>query len=242
MPGGVGDVSARGAREGSRGCAGRNRRESGMMLPGEAEPARGMLAGLKWSFARMTEVRLRPLAALVLLLGHHAAATGLPAPQGRSLAPFVATPPDVVERMLTLAKVGPRDTVYDLGCGDGRIVIMAAQKFGARGVGVDIDPNLINQAETAAKAAGVAGQVKFLLQDAMTVDVSDATVVTLYLLSASNVKLRPILTKQLRSGARIVAHNFGMGDWEPEVVDNFRDAKGTARTLYLWTTDGRARP
>ena len=162
--------------------------------------------------------------------------------QGRSLAPYVPTPADVVERMLTLAKVGPRDVVYDLGCGDGRIVITAAQKFGARGVGVDIDANLINQAEANAKAAGVDRRVKFLVQDAMTVDVSDATVVTLYLLSASNVKLRPILTRQLRRGARIVSHSFAMGDWEPEVVDTFRDANGTSRTLYLWTADGKAKP
>jgi SAM-dependent methyltransferase len=162
--------------------------------------------------------------------------------QSRNLAPYVPTPADVVDRMLTLAKVGPRDVVYDLGCGDGRIVIAAAQKFGARGVGIDIDANLINQAEANAKAAGVERRVKFLVQDAMTVDVSDATVVTLYLLSASNVKLRPILTKQLRRGARIVSHSFAMGDWEPEVVDTFRDANGTSRTLYLWTTDGKIRP
>jgi SAM-dependent methyltransferase len=162
--------------------------------------------------------------------------------QSRSLAPYVPTPSDVVDRMLTLAKVGPRDVVYDLGCGDGRIVIAAAQKFGARGVGVDIDANLINQAEANARTAGVDRRVKFLVQDAMTVDVSDATVVTLYLLSASNVKLRPILTRQLRRGARIVSHSFAMGDWEPEVVDTFRDANGTSRTLYLWTTDGKARP
>jgi hypothetical protein len=84
--------------------------------------------------------------------------------------------------------------------------------------------------------------VKFLVQDAMTVDVSDASVVTLYLLSSSNVKLRPILTRQLRRGARIVSHSFAMGDWEPEVVDTFRDATGTSRTLYLWTTDGKMRP
>ncbi len=164
------------------------------------------------------------------------------ATQSRSLAPYVPTPADVVERMLTLAKVGPRDVVYDLGCGDGRIVITAAQKFGARGVGIDIDANLINQAEANAKAAGVDRRVKFLIQDAMTVDVSDATVVTLYLLSASNVKLRPILTRQLPRGARIVSHSFAMGDWEPEVVDTFRDANGTSRTLYLWTTDGKVRP
>lgn len=160
----------------------------------------------------------------------------------RSLAPFVPSPPEVVDRMLTLAKVGPGDVVYDLGCGDGRIVIAAAQKFGARGVGVDIDPRLVIQAEANAKAAGVQNRVKFLIEDAMKVDVSDATVVTLYLLSASNVKLRPLLTKQLRKGARIVSHSFAIGDWEPEVVDTFRDAAGTSRTLYLWNFDGLYRP
>jgi len=176
------------------------------------------------------------LTAIALLLQSPVAA------QSRSLAPYVPTPADVVERMLTLAKVGPRDVVYDLGCGDGRIVITAAQKFGARGCGVDIDANFINQAEANARAAAVDRRVKFLVQDAMTVDVSDATVVTLYLLSASNVKLRPILTRQLRRGSRIVSHSFAMGDWEPEVVDTFRDVNGTSRTLYLWTTDGKARP
>lgn len=160
----------------------------------------------------------------------------------RSLAPFVASPLDVVERMLSLAKVGPDDVVYDLGSGDGRIVITAAEKFGARGVGVEIDPRLVNEAEANATKAGVQGRVTFILEDALKVDVSDATVVTLYLLSASNVKLRPLLTKQLRPGTRIVAHSFGMGDWEPDVVDNFRDAAGTARTLYLWTFDGKHRP
>ena len=163
-------------------------------------------------------------------------------PQSPSLAPYVATPPDVVERMLTLARVGPKDVVYDLGSGDGRIVITAAQKFGARAVGVEIDPRLFAMAEANARAAGVQDRVRFLLQDALTVDVSDATVVTLYLLSASNVKLRPLLTKQLRKGARIVSHSFAIGDWEPEVVDSFRDAAGTARTLYLWNFDGRYRP
>jgi ribosomal protein L11 methylase PrmA len=154
----------------------------------------------------------------------------------------VATPPEVVERMLRLAGVGPRDVVYDLGCGDGRIVIAAAQLFGARGVGVDLDANLINQADANARAAGVAQRVTFRVQDALTVDVSDATVVALYLLSASNVTLRPILTRQLRRGARIVSHSFAMGDWEPDVVDSFNDAGGTARTLYLWKADGRVRP
>ena len=167
-------------------------------------------------------------------------ATSQTAPPPR--APFVATPYDVVERMLTLAKVGPGDVVYDLGSGDGRIVIAAAQKFGARGVGVDIDPARVAESEDNAKRAGVEGRVTFKLQDALKTDVSDATVVTLYMLSAINVKLRPILTSQLRPGARIVSHSFAMGDWEPEHVDTFRDAAGTVRTLYLWTADGKARP
>lgn len=164
------------------------------------------------------------------------------AAQAPSLAPFVPTPMDVVDRMLKLAKVGPNDVVYDLGCGDGRIVIAAAEKFGARGVGVDINPRLIADANAAAKAAGVASRVEFFLQDAMTVDLTDATVVTLYLLSASNVRLRPVLTRQLRSGARIVAHEFPIGDWEPDVVDNFIDVMGAKRTLFLWNFDGEYRP
>jgi len=155
------------------------------------------------------------------------------------LVPFVATPLDVVDRMLTLAAVGPQDVVYDLGCGDGRVVIMAARKFGARGVGVDIDPALVARATASARAAGVEARVTFRVQDALTVDVSDATVVTLYLLAAANAKLRPMLVQQLRPGARIVSHNFPIGDWEPDVVDNFADAAGMKRTVYLWRIRGR---
>ena len=155
--------------------------------------------------------------------------------QPRSLAPSSATPTDVIDRMLTMARVGPNDVVYDLGCGDGRIVIAAAMKFGARGVGVDIDPMLVARAQAEARAAGVADRATFAVQDAMTVDVTPATVVTLYLLAASNVKLRPILTKQLRPGARIVSHNYPIGDWEPDQVETFKDARGTTRTLFLWT-------
>ena len=164
------------------------------------------------------------------------------APLQAQRAPFVATPPDVVDRMLTLAGVGPGDVVYDLGCGDGRIVIAAAQKFGARGVGVDIDPARIAEAEANARAAGVERRVSFRIQDALETDVSDATVITLYLLSAMNVQLRPILTRQLRAGSRIVSHSFAMGDWEPDVVDSFTDGAGTSRTLYLWRADGQVRP
>ena len=162
------------------------------------------------------------------------------ASQTRSMAPFVGTPPDVVERMLTLAKITSRDVVYDIGSGDGRVVIMAAQKFGARGVGIDIDPVLLARAEAAAKAAGVSSLVTFRRQDAMTVDASEATIVTLYLLAASNARLRPVLTAKLAPGARIVSHNYPLGgDWEPSSIDNFTDAAGTMRTLYLWVADGR---
>ncbi|MBI2829365.1 MAG: class I SAM-dependent methyltransferase [Acidobacteria bacterium] len=166
---------------------------------------------------------------------------GVAAPQVPR-APYVATPPDVVARMLALATVTSRDVVYDLGCGDGRVVIAAAQKFGAHGVGVDIDPVRIAEAQRNAARAQVEHLVTFKLQDALDTDVSEATVVTLYLLSAQNVQLRPILTRQLRPGARIVSHNFAMGDWDPDVVDVFTSADGQSRTLYLWKVDGRVRP
>lgn len=164
------------------------------------------------------------------------------APPQLARAPFVATPPDVVDRMLALAKVGPTDVVYDLGCGDGRIVIAAARKFGARGVGVDIDPLRIAEAEANAVRAGVARLVTFKVQDALETAVSEATVVTLYLTSALNVKLRPTLTRQLRPGARIVSHGFPMGDWEPDAVQSFTSADGASRTLYVWKADGKVRP
>jgi SAM-dependent methyltransferase len=164
------------------------------------------------------------------------------APQAESLAPYVPTPQEVVDRMLALAKVTKTDVVYDLGCGDGRIVITAASRYGARGVGVDIDPARIRESNENARRAGVEKLVTFRLQDALTVDVSEATVVTLYLLSASNMKLRPILTKQLKPGARIISHAFSMGDWQAERVDNFQDAAGMPRTLYRWTADGKVRP
>lgn len=160
----------------------------------------------------------------------------------QSLAPYVPTPQDVVERMLELAAVTKDDVVYDLGCGDGRLVITAAKKYGARGVGLDIDPERIAESQANAKAAGVEHLVTFRLQDALTADVTPATVVTLYLLSSSNLKLRPLLTRQLRPGARIVSHAFSMGDWPPEKVETFTDANGSTRTIYLWRADGKVRP
>jgi SAM-dependent methyltransferase len=159
-----------------------------------------------------------------------------------SLAPYVPTPQEVVDQMLSLAEVTSKDVVYDLGCGDGRIPITAAQKYGARAIGVDIEPQRIAESNANAKAAGVEKLVTFRLQDAMTVDVSDATVVTLYLLSASNLKLRPLLTKQLKPGARIVSHAFSMGDWQPDRVVDFKDSLGIIRTLFRWRADGKVRP
>ncbi len=164
------------------------------------------------------------------------------APARQSLAPFVPTPEVVVQRMLEIANVTSEDVVYDLGCGDGRIVIAAAATYGARGVGVDIDPQRIAESEANAKKAGVEHLVEFRLQDALEVDLTPASVVTLYLLSSSNMKLRPLLTAQLAAGSRIVSHAFDMGDWKPDKIDKFDDGHGFGRTLYLWTADGTERP
>jgi SAM-dependent methyltransferase len=169
-------------------------------------------------------------------------ASGIEFAAAQSLAPYVPTPQHVVDKMLELAQVTANDVVYDLGCGDGRIVITAAKKYGAHGVGIDIDPERIRESAANAKAAGVEGLVSFRLEDAMKADVSPATVVTLYLLSSSNEALRPILTKQLKPGARIVSHAFDMGDWEPQKTELVPHETGYNRTIYLWTVDGTYRP
>jgi SAM-dependent methyltransferase len=196
--------------------------------------------------AMLTTMRLRPISLAVAVSLFMTlpllAQTGQKRPDAPQLAPYVPTPAEVVDRMLQLGQVTKNDTLYDLGCGDGRIPITAAKRFGTRGVGVDIDPQRIAEATANAKKEGVSHLVTFRLQDALTTDVSDATVVTLYLLSASNLKLRPILTKQLKPGARIVSHAFSMGDWQPDKVDTFVDTSGTTRTLYLWKADGKVRP
>jgi SAM-dependent methyltransferase len=158
------------------------------------------------------------------------AAMALLALQMRMNAPFVTTPPEVVTAMLTLAQVGSRDVVYDLGCGDGRIVIAAARRFGARGVGIDIDPQRVADANQAAKDAGVVGRVRFRQADLFEADIAEATVITLYLLPDINMDLREKLRRELAPGARIVSHAFAMGDWKPDKIVKIRDS-----TLYLWT-------
>lgn len=147
---------------------------------------------------------------------------------------YVPTDHPVVTAMLKLADVTEDDIVYDLGCGDGRIVISAARDFGAKGKGIDIDPERIAEARENAAEADVEDMVQFELADLFESDVSEATVVALYLLRSLNIKLRPMLLEQLKPGTRIVSHSFDMGDWEPDEV---RDVEGT--TIYLWTVPER---
>jgi len=146
--------------------------------------------------------------------------------------PDVRTPPEVVTEILRLARVGPDDVVYDLGSGDGRIVIAAARDFGARGVGIELDPDLVAESIRNARRARVADRTRFLQQDIFEADISEATVVTLYLSPEVNLRLRPKLLA-LPPGSRIVSHDFPIGDWKPERMVNF---KGPERThvLSLW--------
>jgi precorrin-6B methylase 2 len=169
-------------------------------------------------------------------------ASSAPGLQRPTLAPYVPTPQDVVDRMLAVAQVTSNDVVYDLGSGDGRIVITAAKKYGARGVGIDIDSERIAESKRNARDAGVTNLVEFRRGDILQADVSKATVVMLYLVSSANMKLRPLLTRQLAPGSRVVSHTFGMGDWVPDKVDRFKDAQGDDRAIYLWRADGTIRP
>lgn len=156
-----------------------------------------------------------------------------PSPPRYILAPYVPTPPEVVERMLDLAGVTGSDVVYDLGCGDGRIVIAAAKR-GARAVGVDIEPHWVAEATKNAAAAGVSDLATFEVQDALVLDVSPATVVMLYLVEWSTRMLDEKLAAELRPGARIVSHSFGMGDRPAEKSEQWVDSTGQSRTLRLW--------
>jgi len=181
-------------------------------------------------------LKLGGMVSAVVSIGGLLALASVPAASStQSLAPYVATPDDVVDRMLALAQVTREDVVYDLGCGDGRIPIAAAKKYGARGAGLDLDTQLIALAKANAHAAGVDALVDFRVENVLTADVSAATVVTLYLLSSSNERLRPMLLRQLKPGARIVSHAFSMGrDWPADKVDQFVSARGDEVTLYLW--------
>ena len=152
------------------------------------------------------------------------------------LAPYVQTPLPVVEKMLSLAHVGPHDVVFDLGCGDGRIIITAAQKFGARGVGIDIIPERIQESRDNARSAGVEDQVEFRLEDATTADISPATVVTLYLIPESNELLRPHLERQLKTGTYVISHGYPISGWERKLEDliTMEVGDGDIHLIYLY--------
>lgn len=150
--------------------------------------------------------------------------------------PYVPTPAPVVEAMLKLGRIQASDFVIDLGCGDGRIVVMAAAKFGARGLGYDLNPERISEAEANAKQEGVTDRVRFVKQDLFGADVRQATLVTLYLLPDVNLQLRPRLLRELKTGTRIVSHSFDMGDWKPDQRIEFN-----GKTLYLWEVTEKAK-
>jgi len=147
--------------------------------------------------------------------------------------PYVPTNQAVVDAMLNLAQVNQNDVLYDLGCGDGRIVVTAAKQFGASGVGIDIDPERIEEAKDNAQKEHVEDKVKFIQQDLFKADFSKASVVSLYLLPSVNLKLRPKLL-QLKPGTRIVSHAFDMGDWKPD-----KKMRVGSSTIYLWTVPER---
>lgn len=173
-------------------------------------------------------MRYRFIAGMLLATAYAAAQT--PAPRHTPDVPYVPSPNPVVEAMLKLADVTSTDVVYDLGCGDGRIVIAAARLFRAHGVGVDINPERIQEARENAKSADVEKLVRFEESDLFEADIHPATVVTLYLLPSVNLRLRPKLLKDLKPGTRIVSHSFDMDDWKPE-----KETEIDGRHIYLWT-------
>jgi precorrin-6B methylase 2 len=185
-------------------------------------------------------VRRSILVLTLLVAGALAAAAGAQTTIERRLdVPYVPTPERVVDRMLELAKPQPGDVLYDLGSGDGRIVITAAKRYGVRGVGVDLDPDRIREANENAKQAGVTDRVRFIQGDLFDTDLREASVVTLYLLPDVNLRLRPKLLAELRPGTRVVSHNYNMGDWEPEHRETISLPSGE-HVVYLWRVPPRA--
>jgi hypothetical protein len=176
---------------------------------------------------------LRPLAgAGILLLGLGAGAPAQTPP--RLDVPFVPTPQQVVERMLQMAEVKSTDFVIDLGSGDGRIVITAAKKYGARGLGVDLNPERVREARANAEREGVTDKVEFRVQNLFETDISPADVLTMYLLSTVNLQLKPRLLSDLRPGTRIVSHAFDLGDWQPDASDSV-----DGRQVFFWVVPAK---
>ena len=186
--------------------------------------------------------RLTGTAAFLLLtlglLGFDGQAQSISKPKRKNLRKpdviFVPTPPETVEEMLRLARIKKGDVLYDLGSGDGRIPIRAAEEYGIHAVGIDIDPKMIAVAEEAAQQAGVADKVRFRNEDLFRANIREATIVTLYLSDVLNLKLRPKLLRDLRPGTRIISHDFRMGDWKPDQTVRV-PWKTLYRTVYVWT-------
>ena len=150
------------------------------------------------------------------------------------VAPFVTTPDEVVTRMLELAEIEKGDVLYDLGSGDGRIVVAAAKRYGIKAVGFEIDPVLVKDSRQIIQEAGLERLVEIREQDIRTIDFSPASVVTMYLYPAVNLRLRPVLMRQLKPGSRVLSHQFGMGSWKPDRVESLKDTAGLSRTIYRW--------
>jgi len=175
--------------------------------------------------------------AILTLLALSSALAQAPKAKRTPDVPYVPTTEPAVEAMLSLAKVTKNDVVYDLGCGDGRIVVTAAKKFGARGVGIDINPERIAEARENAKRNGVEHLVKFIEGDLFEADIREASVVTLFLLSSVNLKLRPKLLAELKPGTRVVSNTFDMGDWKPDkefTLDDNGEDSYLSHKFYLW--------
>jgi precorrin-6B methylase 2 len=181
-------------------------------------------------------MRIRAIAVLALAAGVLVLAPARAQEEGELEVPYVPTPENVVAKMLELANVKKADVLYDLGSGDGRIVVTAASKYGVRAVGYDLNPERIQEANENSKKAGVTGKVEFRQKDLFTADLHEASVVTLYLLPSVNLKLRPKLFAELKPGSRVVSHDFDMGDWAP---DKTMDLDG--HKIYFWVIPADAK-
>src|SRR4051812_25709288 len=180
-----------------------------------------MAMSISWSFVRAQDAAAPA-----------AADAGAPAKEVHKDVPYVPTPEPVVKKMIELAKITPEDVAYDFGCGDGRLVIAAVKAGAKHGLGVDIDPQRIKEANENAKTAGVTDKVEFKEADLFTMDFKDATVLTMYLLPSVNMKLRPKILDEMKPGSRVVSHAFDMEDWEPEQEVTVQDG---GQTVYMWT-------
>lgn len=174
------------------------------------------------------------LAVIVAVILSSSVAVKFAHAQEGKIVPYVPTPQAVVDRMLELAEVKKGDVVYDLGSGDGRIVVTAAKKYGVKAIGFEIDPQRIKESHENIKKAGVENLVEIRQQDIRTVDLSQASVLTMYLLPEVNLMIRPNIWKQMKPGSRVVSHDFDMGDWKPLKTEHIKDDSSWEHTLYLW--------